>query len=40
MAINNVETPGVTQLWASLLPWDEARLWYFPDFTRINNEEV
>lgn len=35
----NEQKTGITNLWVSLLPWQESLPWYFPTFTRINNVE-
>lgn len=39
--MNNIERTGKQDLWsATTTPWSEARIWYFPIFTRINNIEI
>lgn len=38
--MNNDEKTGLTNLWtAGVLPWQTDRPWYYPEFTRINNQE-
>jgi len=38
--IDNVEKPGLTQLWsAASTPWQEELPWFFPTYERINNVE-
>lgn len=39
--MNNDEKTGLTNLWtAGVLPFADATMpWYYPEFTRINNQE-